>query len=128
MTLDLYSDDLNAFFATDEPGVLIATYSGNSFGVKWFFEDITPDVNGVINASTYFLAKASDVIGMRSGTQVKVGSSVALGDGFADDGDAFIDLGDEWDHLGITVYYVTEPRNFGDNGLVKQIFLSKDKT
>ena len=127
MSLDIYIDDQDAFFATDEPGVMAATYAGRSFGVKWFREDATQDNLGVVNSQAYFLAKATDVLGISYKQQVLVGSDEALGDGFADDGDMFIDLGDAFDMLGITVYYVIEVRDWGDVGLTKQIFLSKDK-
>ena len=121
----LISDDLDAFFDTTGAAVT-ATYNGASFGVQFFIEDADQDDIGVTNEIAYLLGKASDVIGIARGIEVVMGNATALGDGFDDLGDVFVDLGDAWDMSGTTTYYVTEVRSFGDDGLIKQIFLSRD--
>jgi hypothetical protein len=127
------TEDLDDFFDTDDladPCV----YGGQSFGVQFFIEDAPSDMFGEVveNAVAYMLAQTKNVADIKAGVLVKIGTAPAdgAGSGLAGTGDdeMIVDLSDSTiDTSGIRQFYVLRVANYGDDGLIKQIFLSKDK-
>ena len=106
------------------------TYNGQSFGVQFYIEESPSDMAGNIieNASAWFSVQTKNVADIKPGVLVTIGTAPddGAGSGFA--GDMIIDLDDTTHAIeGVRQLYVIRVAEYGDDGLQKQVFLSRDK-
>jgi len=123
------TDDLDSFFDTEELAD-ICQYNGQSFGVHFFLEDAPANMFGERDesANAYMLAMTKYVADIKVGILVTIGSVPGDDAGSGLEDELIIDLTDSvFPVSGLRQLYVIKISNYGNNGLIKQIFLSKDK-
>ena len=130
---DFLKEDIETMQDTDEFAHII-TVGDNSFSGQFVLEDDPRDMfdETVEGANAFIVVETKYVADLTPGVFVTVGEALdddqASGLAGGDDEDAFIDPDDdETETAGLYQMYVLKVSQYGDDDLMKQVFLSKDK-
>ena len=140
MPSDHLEADIETMQDTKEFAHICTTVAGNSFGVQFVLEDNPTDMfdESVEGANAFIVVETKHVVDIATGVMLTIGTvpddDFGSGRAGTDLDDLMIDTMDmdpsadtQPSTEGVYKMYVIRISQYGDDDLMKQIFLSKDK-